>query len=238
MVSPPTTGGLSNGMLANVTLDEVMKARLITRELIGGRKSPKGSLTKCSFRFRDLCYKLSSSGADKKEIESLVFALKREIKLANLEMRKIELVDLAMDADLDEYLKLQSHFELTKKRNRKEIQDLQQMLVDQKLVRRDKQEYEALATMANTLQSKRNTQMKLSSVQADVDNLKSQEVRRDVELDVREKQFQLLLQCIFDLKSALEEDEDSPQDVGEEIHDAIDTQSQMNPLAKKLKLDS
>jgi hypothetical protein len=201
-------------IMGEVSMDEIMHTRLITRELIGGPKSPKGSLTKCSLRFRDLCYKLSSGSYEKEDIESTVLALKGEIKLLNLEMRKLKLVEMAMDADLLEYVELQSHIESSKESNKQDIMDLQQTLTAEKLVRRDKQEYEALAKMANALPSKRQTTLKLSAVQRDLDNLKGQEGQRDKELGIREKQFQLLLQCIFDLKSTLKEDEDNPDEDG------------------------
>jgi len=64
----------------------------------------------------------------------------------------------------------------------------------------------SVAKIVNTLPSKMETQEKLNVVQKELDVLNDEEVRRDSELGIREKQFQLLLQSIFDLKSRLEED--------------------------------
>ena len=64
----------------------------------------------------------------------------------------------------------------------------------------------SVAKIVNTLPSKMETQEKLNVVQKELDVLNDEEVRRDSELGIREKQFQLLLQSIFDLKSSLEED--------------------------------
>jgi len=65
-----------------------------------------------------------------------------------------------------------------------------------------------VAKIVNTLPSKRETREKLDSVERELNALKNEEVRRDAELGIREKQFQLLLQCIFDLKSTLMEDQE------------------------------
>jgi len=65
-----------------------------------------------------------------------------------------------------------------------------------------------VAKIVSTLPSKRETKQKLSIVQTELKALRDEEVRRDAELEIREKQFQLLLQSIFDLKSTLMEDEE------------------------------
>ncbi len=53
-----------------------------------------------------------------------------------------------------------------------------------------------------------NTQQKLDFVQIELDNLKEEELRLDFEIEMRDKQVQLLLQSIFDLKSTLLEEEE------------------------------
>lgn len=60
-----------------------------------------------------------------------------------------------------------------------------------------------------------NTQQKLDFVQIELDNLKEEEIRLDLELEMRDKQVQLLLQSIFDLKNTLLEDEEDKANTSE-----------------------
>ncbi len=71
------------------------------------------------------------------------------------------------------------------------------------------------AKTVNLYPSKLNTQQKLDFVQIELDNLKEEEIRLDLELEMRDKQVQLLLQSIFDLKNTLLEDEEDKANTSE-----------------------
>lgn len=73
----------------------------------------------------------------------------------------------------------------------------------------------AAAKTVNLYPSKLNTQQKLDFVQIELDNLKEEEIRLDLELEMRDKQVQLLLQSIFDLKNTLLEDEEDKANTSE-----------------------
>eukprot|EP00590_Aulacoseira_subarctica_P007864 CAMPEP_0172424824 /NCGR_PEP_ID=MMETSP1064-20121228/28442_1 /TAXON_ID=202472 /ORGANISM="Aulacoseira subarctica , Strain CCAP 1002/5" /LENGTH=163 /DNA_ID=CAMNT_0013167227 /DNA_START=279 /DNA_END=770 /DNA_ORIENTATION=+ len=152
-----------------------------------------------------MCHQLSTS-QHQADASSIIEDVQRELQMHNLEMRKMALMERSMEADLKEYDQLQQFLDSSKHKIREEIKTLQQSLASERLIRNDKLEYEALAKIVNTLPSKMETQEKLNVVQKELDVLKDEEVRRDSELGIREKQFQLLLQSIFDLKSSLEED--------------------------------
>jgi len=190
---------------AGVTVDEIFHTRLITKEYFGGRSNPRGTIAKCSLKFRDMCHQLSTS-QHQADASSIIEDVQRELQMHNLEMRKMALMERSMEADLKEYDQLQQFLDSSKHKIREEIKTLQQSLASERLIRNDKLEYEALAKIVNTLPSKMETQEKLNVVQKELDVLKDEEVQRDSELGIREKQFQLLLQSIFDLKSSLEED--------------------------------
>jgi hypothetical protein len=76
-------------------------------------------------------------------------------------------------------------------------------------VRKNKEEYEALASIINsTTHPISLSETQITKEQKEMQILKDNEGKNKVSLETREKQFQILLQSIFDLKSVLNEDEE------------------------------
>jgi hypothetical protein len=131
--NPNTVASIPPAASAISTMEEIFHTRLLTREYFGGRANPRGTLSKCSILFRDwLC---SNPNLEQKLIQ--------EIQFHNLEVRKMALMERSMDADLQEYDKLQQQLDIDKATIRQEIQSLQQTLASERLLRQDKLEYEA-----------------------------------------------------------------------------------------------
>mmetsp|Transcript_22078 Transcript_22078/g.63293 ORF Transcript_22078/g.63293 Transcript_22078/m.63293 type:complete len:270 (+) Transcript_22078:39-848(+) len=192
---------------------QTIQERLLTRE--GGGVVARGSLLKCSHRYREylqlvLAASASPSGAtaeQKTEIRTAKESLQRELRLHALEMRKITLVADAAHNELAQYEEATRQIDADVSATRAEIDRLQTELTYEKKVRQNREEYESLAKMANVRPARRQTEEKLRQVQEEMSRIAEEEAANIAELEVRSKQFHLLMQTVNDLKSTIAEDE-------------------------------
>jgi len=91
-------------------------------------------------------------------------ALQRELKLHNLEMQKVALVARAAESELDQYQQTTIRIENDAAAVREEIERLKTELGQERKVRRNREEYESLAKMANVRPARRVTEAKLAEV--------------------------------------------------------------------------
>lgn len=196
---------------------QTIQERLLTRE--GGGIVSRGSLLKCTHRYRDLMA-LILRAADSSpntgtpitseqanEIEVAKAALQRELRLHGLEMRKIGLVAQAAQAELDQYQAASRQIDNDVASTRAEIEQLKIELAHERQVRKNREEYESLAKMANVRPARRETESKLAAVQEEMGRIRKDEAGGNEELRVRAKQFHLLMQAVNDLKANIAEDD-------------------------------
>ena len=74
-------------------------------------------------------------------------------------------------------------------------------------MRQNREEYESLAKMANVRPARRATEAKLQQIEEEMGRIAEEEAANVAELEVRAKQFHLLMQAVNDLKSTIAEDE-------------------------------
>ena len=192
---------------------QTIQERLLTRE--GGGVLLRGTLLKCSHKYRDylrlvLAASASPSGAteeQKTEIRIAKESLQRELRLHALEMRKITLVADAAENELAQYEQATKQIDEDAAATRAEIDRLQTELTYEKKVRQNREEYESLAKMANVRPARRETEAKLQQIQEEMGRIAEEEAANVAELEVRAKQFHLLMQAVNDLKSTIAEDE-------------------------------
>mmetsp|Transcript_5725 Transcript_5725/g.9927 ORF Transcript_5725/g.9927 Transcript_5725/m.9927 type:complete len:242 (-) Transcript_5725:91-816(-) len=203
----PSTSGQPQPPILDL---DTLRERLFT----GGGGASRGSLSRCARLYRDFVKRVLSTHDDPSsvtdemtdEIEAAKQVLQRELRLHALEMRKLVLVAAAAEAELARYDAAQAQIESDTEACRKEIEELKVKLTHEKRVRRNREEYESLAKVANARPAKRRTAHKLDQVRREIGQVKAEEARSARELEVREKQFQLLMQSILDLKANLAED--------------------------------
>lgn len=192
---------------------QTIQERLLTRE--GGGVLLRGTLLKCSHKYREylqlvLAALASPSGAteeQKTEIRIAKESLQRELRLHALEMRKITLVADAAENELAQYEQATRQIDADVAATRAEIDRLQTELTYEKKVRQNREEYESLAKMANVRPARRETEAKLRQIQEEMGRIAEEEAANVAELEVRAKQFHLLMQAVNDLKSTIAEDE-------------------------------
>jgi len=201
---------------------EALRQRIITKE--SQSLAPlRGSLSKCAVRFREfaqlsLIANIDCGGTTKGSVvaggqvsnlsllKSVKEDLARELQLHNIEMQKWALGAKAAESELAYYASLADHNNSSIEECRNEIDSLKMTLTHEKQVLKNREEYESLAKMAASRPSSRLSKQQLEDIRAEIDEIRSKEHKTETELGVKEKQFQLLMQSIYDLKSSLEED--------------------------------
>lgn len=205
-------------MTALPSLDvDTLRERLITKE---GQSltATRGSLSKCTVRIReflnalkDLKHRDSINNNDddnnfKTFLATAASEVKRELKLHDLEMKKMALGCIACDAELSYYENIRSSTELSISLVRRDIEKLRLELVRSKKLKSRTEEYETLARMACRRPSVRNTKRKLELIEEDVQSTQKDIDRIQKTIQVKGTQFHLLMRSIDDLKNGVEED--------------------------------
>ncbi len=221
---------------------DLLKERLITKE--GLALIPqRGTLSKCAIRFRDYLQAyhalvssstaaIDTSDSTTQELEQLQQNLKNaqsdlitELKLHDLEMRKVSLASQSTITELQHYENLYTDTNENIIQIRKDIDVLKEKLTHEQKVRKHREEYEDLAKMASKRPSVYITKRKLEQVHKDIEEIEVKKKRTSSMIDMKRKQFHGLMQNIFDLKNSLEED-----DVRKEIEKNV---NQLDDKAKE-----
>jgi len=191
---------------------ETLKQRLITKE---GQNlnATRGSLSKCAMRMLEFT-KATQTAAQFPDDDVIVLKLKsvgneliRELKLHDLEMKKMDLGAKAAEAELANYDSIREQTQGSIVKARGEIDDLRAALEHEAKVRKNRQEYEALAKTARNGEPSRVTKRKLVEERNEIDQQKETVQKIQKKLNVKGKQFHLLMQSIADLKRGIDEEE-------------------------------
>jgi len=151
-------------------------------------------------------------GAGLKEaVDNTKDELVLELHLHQLEVDKTVAVGEACGREILQYSEIKDQMETEIAATRKEISALQARLDAERRVRRNREECEALAAIANAHPASRATKRKIDEIRGGLDVEMDKAARTTMELELREKQFALCLQSIFDLKSVLAENTDATE---------------------------
>lgn len=175
---------------------------------LGNKGGAKGSLTKCVGRI----------GAVLRNPDDLTAkeAAVRELQHQQLELLKLFWMVQRNQVELEA---LRSSVNITKDQASEEsivVQDKRKELRKQLTVTACEREYEALAKVAATRHptSRRALQQQLDRVSEQQRETEDAVKRTQKEVTIRQSQFQLLMQCVFDLKQSLQEPLDVSADAG------------------------
>jgi THO complex subunit 7 len=96
---------------------------------------------------------------------------------------------------------------------KREIEELKVQLEQERVVRQHKEEYEAIARLINELPARQDTENAIAALEGDLSELERDENSLQQKMDLRTKQFHLLLHTVQDLQQmiAAEEAEESQQ---------------------------
>jgi len=138
-------------------------------------------------------------------------------QLANVEwnMTKSRLAADMNEAELRNYEGLHEKVEEGIVSGREDIDSTKTDLVEAKRIRKNRMEYDALAKVIQTHPDRETSGARLETVQAELTSLKEREQALEDKLDMRKKQFHVLVSTIHQLQSLLDADETDDNDVSD-----------------------
>jgi len=118
-------------------------------------------------------------------------------------------------AEQKQYGKVHSKVEEGIIKAKAEIEETKQELVEAKLVRKNRMEYDALAKVIQSHPDRDSSTTRLETVREELGQLEEREKQLQEKLETRKKQFHLLVSSIHQMQDLLAEDEDeNPQKTG------------------------
>jgi len=118
-------------------------------------------------------------------------------------------------AEQKQYGKVHSKVEEGIIKAKAEIEETKQELVEAKLVRKNRMEYDALAKVIQSHPDRDSSTTRLETVREELGQLEEREKQLQEKLETRKKQFHLLVSSIHQMQDLLAEDEDeNPQKSG------------------------
>lgn len=208
MTTTTTAGGVKRKAPGEEDEEDVTSSRTeLTHKILhhrllvglGNKGGAKGSLTKCVARVGTVLQ--NPDDATIKE------AAVRELEHQQLELLKLFWMVQRNQVELET---LRSSTNVTKQQASEEsmvVQEKRKELRKQLTVTACEREYEALAKVAATRHptSRRALQQQLDRVSVQQSETGDAVKRTQKEVAIRQSQFQLLMQCVFDLKQSLQE---------------------------------
>lgn len=120
------------------------------------------------------------------------------------------------EAELASYAELQSGIEQSIARTQEDIAASKLQLEEARRVKRNKQEYDMVASKVEALPSRAETAKKIAQVQSELEALEATRRASDEKLELRRRQFALLMHAAHDLQQTLE-DADADHDAGRSV---------------------
>mmetsp|Transcript_12143 Transcript_12143/g.28813 ORF Transcript_12143/g.28813 Transcript_12143/m.28813 type:complete len:233 (-) Transcript_12143:1451-2149(-) len=190
---------------------ETLQYRLDTQNFgkSGGQRS---SLTRCAQKYGTFRAELSSKTPDAEVIEKCKNDLVREVELFGLEISKLILWqhNLERKASLNEMAEAERERKITQMKQK--VDDSRELANKSLEQQNCLAEYESLAKVINENHptSSIELQKQIDEIQTEISNLEDASAKTDEIINVREVQYQLLIQYMMDLKQALKEDQSKP----------------------------
>ncbi|KAG7379074.1 THO complex subunit 7 [Phytophthora pseudosyringae] len=198
--------------------DTVIRRRLLTRTSTVG----KTGLKKCAETMLALVDLLTDESVDDATCRQELDALFWEMEQLQFEANKTEIWNYTCDRELEEYETLNSEIDTSIAKVAGEIETLKVKVHVEKTVRAYKEEYESIARVINELPSRKEIEAEIEGQKKRLEEATAAVEAVDGKLELRTKQFALLMNTIQNLKATLDEDavmEEEQQDEDEEMMD-------------------
>ena len=132
-------------------------------------------------------------------------------QLAGIEwnMTKSRMAAAMNQAELENYAVLHQKVEAGITGAREEIEGTKADLAEAKRVRKNRMEYDALAKVITTHPDRETSEARIEALRQEQRQLEEREVKLDQKLDIRKKQFHVLVSAIHQMQDLLDNDEDN-----------------------------
>lgn len=132
-------------------------------------------------------------------------------QLAGIEwnMTKSRLAASMNQAELENYSQLHKTVEAGITEAKEEIELTKAELVEAKRIRKNRMEYDALAKVIMTHPDRETSEARIEQLKLEQKSLEEKEIKLDKKLDIRKKQFHVLVSSIHQMQDLLANDEDN-----------------------------
>ncbi|CAK9159363.1 unnamed protein product [Ilex paraguariensis] len=221
LVKGRKVGGRAEAMAAHYAFgphedDIIIKHRLLTRTTTTRGEPPLKKLQK---KFTSFALEVENDADNYSDCERLAKAFLQEFTTFELPLLKSKAV---IDANLREK---ENFGELIGEINRQisqaqtDIEDLKKQLEESKIERQHKEECEAIASLIATQPPRSETQKIITELEKEITMLEAENTGASRMLELRKKQFALLLHVVDELQNTIEEEQRS---LVEEMRVAMD----------------
>ncbi|KAJ7297927.1 hypothetical protein O6H91_13G056200 [Diphasiastrum complanatum] len=192
--------------------DPIIRQRLLTRTTTTRGEPPLKKLLKKFLAFTAEVEKPNDNLTDS---EKLYKSLLQELSTFELPLLKTNAVIDANKREQQNFKELQAELNKQIVQAQKDIEDLKVQLEESKVERQHKEECEAIRRLIAVQPPRSETQKILSELEREISSLESDNTAATRTLELRKKQFALLLHAVDSLQSMLEEEQAvAEQDLG------------------------
>ncbi|KAH9308952.1 hypothetical protein KI387_036863, partial [Taxus chinensis] len=202
--------------------DSVIKQRLLTRTTTTRGEPPLRKLHK---KFVLFATEIEKDADNYAECERLYRSFLQEITTFELPLLKTRAVIDANKREKDNFNVLQEELNQQILQAQSDIEDLKQQLEESKIERQHKEECEAIRRLIAAQPPRYETQKTLSELEKEIAVLEAENTAASRTLDLRKKQFSLLLHVVDELQNTIDEEQ---KNLAEELRNAVEEQK--NPL--------
>ncbi|XP_045164609.1 THO complex subunit 7 homolog [Mercenaria mercenaria] len=202
--------------MASVTDDEVIKKRLLIDGDAGNDEKRLTSLLKTFIRWCN-----STDDPSSEESHLTVQRMLATLAQSDHAIQKSSQVYRMNLLEQENYERLNKQIESRIEEAEQKIKESKEELKMAKQIRKHRQEYDALAKVIQQQPDRQETTRKLQNVDEELKHSEETKKKLEQKLDLRRKQFHVLISAIHELQSMLEEDEGSEVTDGKQ--DEMDT---------------
>jgi len=192
--------------------DDVIRKRLLIDGDGGGDERRLNALMKLYIKW------CNSPDADNSTHQRMLSFLAQ----SEFAMTKASLVYEMNTRQMDKYKQLQEEIDENVALAHSEIEKCKKDLAEARLIRKNRQEYDALASIVLQQPDRLETESQITDLGKDVEEMQDTEQQLIARLNLRKKQFHALMTSIHQLKSVLDEEKledsrDTPTDMEVEV---------------------
>ncbi|KAF7993112.1 hypothetical protein HCN44_005893 [Aphidius gifuensis] len=163
--------------------------------------------------------KWSNSPDNNNALYTTILAQLAEIEFTQ---NKSRLVSAMRQEELKNYEQLSNEIEDEIEKAKKSIETTKQELQNAKQIRKNRIEYDVLAKVINEQPDRKETNAKLETLKNELGTLKEKSEQLEYKLEMRRKQFHVLISSIHSLQSMLDESDEEIMDVSLENYEDAD----------------
>ncbi|CAK8681133.1 THO complex subunit 7 homolog [Clavelina lepadiformis] len=197
--------------MAAASDDEVIRKRLLIDGDGGGDERRLNALMKLFIKW---CNAPDSDSSTHQRMLSF-------LAQSELAMTKTSFVYEMNKRQMEKYTQLQQEIDKQVELAHVEIEKCKEELEEAKLVRRNRQEYDALAGVVLQQPDRQQTDSEIGDLNKELEELRSTEEQLMMKLDLRKKQFHALLTSIYQLQETLKEEEEEERREEEKVEESL-----------------